>query len=275
MKNRVYCRVAAFVISVIYLCFTFFPLYDAFVISLSPFEELFKYPRIIIPPAYFDNYIKLLSDFSFLRSMLNTVIYAISTSLLVLAIAAPAAYILSRFNFRGKTLYLFAILLTNMLSVMVIIFPLKIFMISIRLDNTYFSVIFIDTLFRLAYSIWMLWSFFDSVPKDLDEAALVDGCTRVKIISSIILPLIAPGLFTTLLFNIVAEWQSFTVPIVFLIDRSLMPVTVDLFARLGTLVPEWNILMAGSFIAIIPELGLAYGLQKYLIAGLTGGAVKG
>jgi multiple sugar transport system permease protein len=268
-------KIVAFTISIIYLGFNFIPLYDALLVSLSPYVELFKYPRIIIPPAYFNNYIELLLDWTFVRTLLNTTIYATSTSLLSLAIATPAAYALSRFTFKGRVTYLFAILVTNMISVLVLIFPLKMLMIAFGLDNTYFAVIFIDALFRLAFSIWMLWAFFDTVPKDIDEAAMVDGCSRIRAMVFILLPLIAPGLFTTLLFNIVAEWQSFTVPIIFITNRDLIPVTVELFSRVEELTPEWNVLMAGAFIAIIPELALAYGLQRYLIRGLTGGAVKG
>lgn len=276
MKRKIpIVKIVAFLISIVYLCFNFIPLYDALLVSMSPYVELFKYPRILIPSPYFDNYIELLLDWSFLRTLSNTAIYATSTSLLSLVIATPAAYALSRFNFKGRVTYLFAILVTNMISVLVLIFPLKMLMMAFGLDNTYFAVIFIDALFRLAFSIWMLWAFFDTIPKDIDEAALVDGCSRIRAMFSIILPLIAPGLFTTLLFNVVAEWQSFTVPIIFITDRNLIPVTVDLFSRVEELTPEWNILMAGAYIAIIPELALAYGLQRYLIRGLAGGAVKG
>jgi len=268
-------KIVVFATSMFYLGFIFIPLYDAMVVSLSPYVELFKSPRVLIPPAYFTNYIDLLSDSTFIRTLLNTTLYAIVTSLLTLVFATPAAYALSRFTFKGRVTYLFAILVTNMISVMALIFPLKMLMIGIGLDNTYFAVILIDTMFRLAFSIWMLWAFFDTIPEDLDEAAMVDGCSRMRALFSILLPLIAPGLFTTLLFNIVAEWQAFTVPIIFISNRNLIPVTVELFSRVEELTPEWNILMAGAFIAIIPELILAYGLQKYLVRGLTGGAVKG
>lgn len=266
-----------YLISAIYLLFTFFPLYDAWIVSLTPFKWLFKTrvsPPLINGKIYFKNYSTILSDMMFQRSLMNTVLYSVTTSAISLLLAAPAAYALSRLKFKGRTSFLFALLVTNMFSIMILIFPLKLLMLKFHLDNTYFSVILVDAVARLAFSIWMMWAFFDTIPKDLDEAAMVDGCSRLRALYHVILPLIAPGLFTTLLFNIVAEWQSFTIPIVFITSRDLIPVTVHLFAKVEEMIPEWNLLMAGSFITIIPELALALFLQRYLVKGLTAGAVK-
>ena len=266
-----------YLISAIYLLFTFFPLYGAWIVSLTPFKWLFKTrvsPPLINGKIYFKNYSTILSDMMFQRSLMNTVLYSVTTSAISLLLAAPAAYALSRLKFKGRTSFLFALLVTNMFSTMILIFPLKLLMLKFHLDNTYFSVILVDAQARLAFSIWMMWAFFDTIPKDLDEAAMVDGCSRLRALYHVILPLIAPGLFTTLLFNIVAEWQSFTIPIVFITSRDLIPVTVHLFAKVEEMIPEWNLLMAGSFITIIPELALALFLQRYLVKGLTAGAVK-
>jgi len=262
-------------LSLLYLGFVFMPIYDGLISSLQPYKKMLSFRTSLFPKEiYFGNYIAVWSYFPLARQLLNTLLYALGVSTICLTLASLAAYSLSRFRFRGRVFFLFLLLMTQMISILLLIVPLKIAMLNLGLDNTYFAVILVDSAGQLAFSTWMLWAYFDTIPKELDEAALIDGCSRLQIIRKILIPLSLPGFVTTFLMVFVAEWQSFTVPILFITNRDLMPVTVGIYEQLGELLIRWDIVLPASFIAIIPELIVGYTIQKYMIGGLTAGAVK-
>ena len=218
-------------LSLLYLGFVFMPIYDGLISSLQPYKKMLSFRTSLFPKEiYFGNYIAVWSYFPLARQLLNTLLYALGVSTICLTLASLAAYSLSRFRFRGRVFFLFLLLMTQMISILLLIVPLKIAMLNLGLDNTYFAVILVDSAGQLAFSTWMLWAYFDTIPKELDEAALIDGCSRLQIIRKILIPLSLPGFVTTFLMVFVAEWQSFTVPILFITNRDLMPVTVGIYA---------------------------------------------
>ena len=276
MKTKyVFKYVFLYVLSLVYLIFIFLPIYDGFISSLQPYSKMLSFRTSLFPDTiYFGNYISVWNHFPLSKQLMNTAIYAISVSIICISFASLSAYSLSRFNFKGRVQFLFVLLATQMISILLLVVPLKIMMIKLGLDNTYFAVILVDSAGQLTFSTWMLWAYFDTIPRDLDEAALVDGCTRLQIIRKILLPLALPGVMVTFLMVFVAEWQSFTVPILFISNREFMPATVGIYEQLGELLIRWDIVLPASFITIIPELAVGYAIQKYIVGGLTAGAVK-
>lgn len=167
------------------------------------------------------------------------------------------------------------LLVTQMFSLIVIIFPIMMVMLNMHLINHPASVIFTEALFRIAFAVWVMRGFFDAVPVDVEEVAMVDGCTRFEAFIHIVLPLTAPGLLVTFLISFTTGWNAFLSPLILLRDRNLQPITVGVWSLLGEHEVMWNLVMTGCLYSIIPQVLLAFVLQRYLKKGIMVGAVKG
>jgi len=210
----------------------------------------------------------------FLRYFFNSILVSTTTTVLGVLVAVPAAYAFSRFKFPGRDLLFFAVLIRNMFPVVVFLIPLFILMRSLHLVNTYWSLILTYMTFGLPLSIWLLKSFYDNIPEELERAARIDGASRFKAFWLIIMPLSSPGIVATAIYAFIAAWNEYVYALTFLNSESLLTLPVGLQHFFTEFATNWPGLMAAAFIMSVPVVIMFMVLQKQFVRALTEGAVK-
>jgi multiple sugar transport system permease protein len=215
----------------------------------------------------------LIERTSFATNLANSFIIATGAVVLGLATSVPAAYAFSRFRFAGRRQLLTSFLVINMFPIVLLIIPLFVLMRNLGLIDTFMGVIIGHSTFSIPFSIWMLVSYFNAIPRELDEAATIDGATRLQTIRLVILPLIMPGLATTAIYVFITSWNEYLFAMM-LSGQSVRPVTVALQLFIGEFTVQWGLLTAGGALIALPVTILFLFVQRRLVAGLTAGAVK-
>lgn len=257
---------------VVWCIITLIPLYTALVASLTKYENLGK--NFLWPAdLYFQNYIDIWSRIDLFGYFRATLIYAVGTSLINVLLATFAAYALSRYKFKGKLFYSFIIFITQVLPQVVIAIPIFMILNKIGLYDTYIGVIIAILATSMAFPILLLRSFFDGIPVALEEAAAIDGCSRVGTLFRIIVPLSTPGIATTFALSFFTGWGQYLYPLILTRNPAKTPLTVGI-ARLIDNQTPWEMVMTGTLLAIIPAVIIYLCAQKYLVQGLTAGSVK-
>ena len=252
----------------VFLFFVLSPFIEGFLVSLKPLSQLFSSPYSFWPEngsfqAYFDMWrsVPALGIHIFNSLFISSVV-----TLIVIAIVVPAAYAFARFEFSGSGLLLGAFLAVNMFSGAVLLIPLFRLMRSLGFLNTYWAMIVPGAAFLIPSSIWLLRTYLMRIPRELDEAAWADGASR---------PLAAPGIVVVAIMTFIGAYaQQFIFALTFNSKTEFMPLPIGLFGFFGRQEVLWNELMAASFVGILPVMIVIVFLQRYLVAGLTAGAVK-
>jgi multiple sugar transport system permease protein len=244
--------------------------------SLKTNAAVYASPPQIIPwPPILSAYREaVLSNPLTLRSILNSAIIGLGTMLLTLLLAAPAAYALARLKLRGATLVILLLLITQLLPAIVIATPLFVVFSRIGLINSYPALILANTTFTLPFAVIVLRPFFLTVPRELEAAAQIDGCTQFGAFARVILPLVQPGLLTVAVFAFLMGWGEFLFAMTLTTNEMIQPATAALNKFIGQYGTEWNKLMAVATTIAIPIIIIFAGLQRYIVSGLTTGAVK-
>lgn len=259
-----------------YVIFAIFPIYWTVKISVTPTSLLYSEGIKLWPSTMtLGNYEKVLSASDFPRYFLNSLIVSISTSLIVTAIASLAGYALSRFHFRGKAMVSLLLLITQTFPLVMVIPPIFRIMGSLGLTDNLYGLIVIYTAFNIAFATFLMQSFFDGIPKELEEAAMIDGCSRSTALRRIILPLTLPGMGATVSFVFTAAWSELLFALMLINSESQKTFSVGLLTFIGKFAVDWGQMMAASVLALIPVCIFFAFLQRYLVTGLTTGAVKG
>ena len=222
------------------------------------------------------NYGDVLDSAQFPRFLVNSAILALIGSFGAIAIAAPSAYAFSRLRFRGRGLLLVGVLALQMISPLVVAFPLYRYFASLGLLDSIpaTGLVYIAILMPLA--TWMLKGFFDGIPRDLDEAAMIDGASRFRAFRSVVLPVAMPGLTAVFVITALLAWAEFVIPFILLSDPSNLPISVGILNFQGTFqANSTGILAAGSVLAILPAIVLFVALQRFIVGAFTAGALKG
>jgi multiple sugar transport system permease protein len=249
--------------------------------ALKPHEEVLSYPPTWLPKRWaWENFAEMWVAVGFGQAAFNSVLIAVSATALALFIAVPAAYAMSRLPMRGKGGYRQFLLVTQMLSPILLVLGLYRMVASIpfgdgTLADTRIGVIVVYAAYHLAFAVWMLASYFSTIPGDLEEAAWIDGATRAQAVARVFLPLALPAIAVTGIVTFVASWNEFTVALTLLRDPSRLTLplkVVNLVA--GRYSVEWNQVMAATLLATLPVAVVFTLLQRYLVTGLTLGAVK-
>jgi multiple sugar transport system permease protein len=243
--------------------------------ALKPKSDITDMPPTYFPKSYeWGNFIKVFQEIPFGMYMRNTLIISIATMIIGIIVAVPAAYYVARNNFRLRTPFLLLVLVTQMFSPTSLLIGIYRELSIFNLVNTYQGLILVNVSFNLAFSVWILSSFFKSIPVEIEEAAFIDGASRFQTFRKISLPLAAPGIVTTAIFTFIAAWNEYVVAYTLASSPEKQPFSVGLSLLTGLYEVKWNFLFAGSLIAIIPIIILFISIEKYLVGGLTAGSVK-
>lgn len=245
--------------------------------SLKSRAEILRIPPTFCPETLVpSNYVTMWStpETPLPSNLLSTVVIAMSATLLVLLVATPAAYYTARFRFPGRMVFMFLVLVTQMLQPAVLVAGLFRQFRFMGIVDTWLAMILVNSAFNLAFAVWIMHSFFASVPKELDEAAQIDGASRTTVLFKVTLPLVWPGIVTAIIFTFVAAWNEFAASLVLLTTDSNQPLSVALTKFVGQYDSAWQYVFAVSVVAIIPVVILFALIEKRLIGGLTAGSIK-
>ena len=243
--------------------------------AAKPDAELRTSPPRLLPVTWrLQNLLDVLADPAFQDWLRVSLIVSLASTALVLLVATPAAWYTARHRFRGRSAFLFLVLVTQMLSPTALVVGLHREFFELGLVDTYVALILTNAAFNLAFAIWMLRAFFASIPRELEEAAAVDGCGRLHALLRIVLPLSLPGLVTAVVFAFIAAWNEYVVALTLMTSAGMRPLTVGITSYVTAYVQHWNLLFAAAFIAIAPVVALFALVERYLVGGLTAGSLK-
>jgi multiple sugar transport system permease protein len=243
--------------------------------SFRPEADLTQSPLRILPDTLtLANHIELLQRTTFLQNLRDSLVVASGAVVLGLGLSLPAAYAFSRFRFPGRSVLLVQFLAINMFPVVLLILPLFILFRQFGLLDTYVALVAGHATFTLPFAIWLMTSYIDGIPADLDHAAAIDGATRWQIMRLVILPLTLPGLVAVGIYLFISSWNEYLFALM-LAGQHVRTVTVALQSFIGENQIQWGLLMAGGTLVALPATILFLLTQRQLVGGLTGGAVKG
>ena len=258
------------------MCFVVAPIYWAVCTALKPEKEISKLPIKFIPdPFTFENFVSAWMDMGFSRYFFNSVMISSFATLFVVVMAVMAGYALCRYDFKGKEIFMLALLATQFIPVAVLLIPLFNIFNGMKLIGTRTSIVLACITFQLPFNSILMRGFVGGIPYELEEAAHVDGCSGIRTMWHIVLPMLKPGIITTGAFAFIGCWNEFLFSLMFLNDPKKFTVPIGLKFMQGQFDINYGALAAGALIAMsIPAMLFAY-LQKHLVQGIAAGAVKG
>jgi multiple sugar transport system permease protein len=246
-------------------------LLDAF----RPSGDVVQTPPSLLPREWkWNTFAEVLGDERFRAWLQTSVIVAMASTAIVVLVAIPAAYFTARFRFRGRIAFLFLVLITQMFAPTSLVVGIYREFFSLNLVNTYLALILTNAAFNLAFAIWILHGFFSSIPKEVEEAAELDGCGRFARLRRVMLPLTLPGLVTATIFTFIAAWNEYVVALTLMLDDKKKPLTVGINSYVTGYEQNWDQLFGASIVAIVPVVILFALIEKHLVGGLTAGSIK-
>jgi len=262
--------------SVLLVLVCLFPFWWMVLSSVKTLRELYTVPPIWWPDTpTWENYRKVLFESNIPRYFLNSIIISVGSTALALVLAIFASYGFARFNFRGKPLLQSLVLVGQLLPTAAIIVPLFITLRVLGLVNTYWGLILVYMIITLPLSVWMLTSYFKNIPVELDEAAIIDGASRLGCLFRITLPLSLPGLASVMVYAFVTTWNEFIFALCFATDPSVKTLPIGLAEFSTEFNTDWGAVMAASVVMTLPIAILFLSMQRLFVGGLTAGATKG
>ena len=271
-KNKLWLLLIGAFVFVIFI----FPLYWMIVTALKTQVEIFQIPTPIWPHQLtFEAFQKQLSESSdTLRGFRNSLIISVGAMAISTLLSIPAAYGLARFRFKGKKIIILLFLITQMLPSTLVLTSLYIMFSGMKLFNNYWAPILADATLGIPFSVIILRTYFLSIPKELDEAAKIDGCGHITAFLKIMLPIAKPGIVVAAVFSFVYAWGDLIYGITFITNPNMRPITSSIYNYVQQYQTLWNSTMAFGIIAISPVVLIFIFMQKYIVSGLTNGAVK-
>ena len=256
-------------------CLVLSPYLVMLLTALKPAAELRTTPPRLTPIHWqWANFTGVLGDPEFLTWLRVSLVVAGASTVLALLAAVPAAYYTARHLFRGRTLFLFLVLVTQMFAPTALVIGIYREMVALNLTDTLLGLILVNAAFNLPFCIWILQGYFSSIPKELEEAAYLDGAGKVKALTRVTLPLSMPGLVTAVIYTFIGAWNEYVVALTITSSPNRQPLTVSIPAFVTGYQEHWQYLFATSLIAIVPVVILFIAIERYLIGGLTAGGVK-
>ncbi|WP_010276076.1 carbohydrate ABC transporter permease [Paenibacillus senegalensis] len=252
-----------------------FPYIVMLVTAMKPRSEVYNLPTTFFPVDWtLLNFVEIWTRIPLANYFLNSLAISVGAMLLTLVSAVPAAYVMTRFQFKGRNLMMYIIIVTQMFSPIVLLVGLYREIHWLGLMDSVWGLILINTAFCQAFAVWILRGYFATIPKDLEQAAWIDGCTKFGAVWRVMLPLAAPGIITATIFVFIMSWNEFVVALTLISTETKKPITVGIYAFFGKYDVQWQYLFATSLVATIPVVALFLSIEKYLVEGLTTGGVK-
>jgi arabinogalactan oligomer/maltooligosaccharide transport system permease protein len=258
-------------------CFiAIYPVLRVFSVSLRPNNQLFSTSLDIIPAtATLENYTRLFTEKTFLVWIWNSIIITITVATIGVALAATSAYAFSRWKFRMRSAGLVFLLTTQMIPAAMLLIPIYLLLANLKMTNSYTGLVLAYIVSSIPFSVWILKGYYDTIPIDLEEAAMIDGASRLGTFTRMVLPLSTPALAIVFLFNFMQAWQEFPVAYRIVTNETLWTWPLGIKAMQGQFQTEWGMYAAGSVLIMLPVVLLFLYSAKWLVSGLTLGSVKG
>lgn len=281
LKRNARYVVARHILLIVVTALTIMPILWVIKMALTP-AQAFRGAELSPIPSdpSLDNFMTVVSSSAadgtwlFGRQLLNSVVVSVLTTIFGISVACTAAYAFSRFRFAGRRAGLFMFLVSQMFPGVMMMIPLYVIMESLHLLDTMAGLILVYSTTSIPFSVWMLKGYFDTIPKDLEEAAIIDGASPARAFWTVVLPLSLPAVAITALFSFMTAWNEFILAFTFLSKETSFTLPVIIRNYVGEHTVQWGLFAASSLIVSAPVVALFFALQRYLVSGLTAGAVK-
>ena len=274
--KKVVLRVLLYFVVLDVCIITLYPYFAMLCTALKGRGEIFSADGTILPiTALWSNFIDIWSRAPMAKYMLNSFLIAGGSTVIAMLCGIPAAYALARMKFKGQTAFLGFVIVSQMFAPVVLLIGIYKVMLSMGLTDSIWGLIFINAAFNQAFTIWLLRGTFMGISSEMEQAATIDGCSRIQSMMKVLLPVAAPGIVTTLIFIFINAWNEYTVALCLISTDTLKPLTVGINIFNGYNMIEWQYLFAASIFAIIPVVILFMLIEKNLVSGLAAGGVKG
>lgn len=243
--------------------------------GVKPSRELFETPPDYAPHEWqWSNFVDVWGFGDLALNFRNSLLISLASTAVVLAVSLPAAYYTARHRFPGRTAFLLLVLVSLMFAPTALVIGLYREFVTLGLVNTFAALILTNAAFNLPFCTWILNGYFSSIPVELEEAAWLDGCTRLAALRRVTLPLALPGVVTALIFTFIQTWNEFVVALTLTSTPDRQPLTVGITTFIGQYQVQWQYLFAVSLVAILPVLVLFIAIERHLVSGLTAGSIK-
>lgn len=268
--------VVRFLILAFFLALVVLPIYWMTITSFKTNGEIIDMHNITYFPHTFttENYIGLFEMFDYGSLLQNSVIVSISSALVVTMLSILGGYSLARYKFKGKGVMVLFFLVTQMIPGILVIIPLYLIFSKIGLINTHVGLFIYYVIVNVPFCVVTMRSFFERIPVTLEEAARVDGCTKMKSLIKIVLPIMFPGIVSVFVFAFIGAWNELIAGTIFISTPDMWTIPVGLKSLIGKYSVQWGALMAGGVMALLPTAIMFAGMQKFIVEGMTAGAVK-
>ena len=273
--NRILLRGLSHVVLILLSLFAILPLAWAISSAFKPRSEIMTNPSIIPNAATLTHFRFVLEQTDFPRWMRNSLQVSLATVVLSLVVGGLGGYAMSRWRFRGRGLYGNTLLIVQMFPGVMLGIPLFLLLSDYGLIDTLWGLLVTYLTFALAFSVWMLKGYFDNIPREIEEAALIDGANRLQVLYQIVLRLAAPGIATVAIFTFLLAWNEFFFAYLFLISKDNYTLILGMYTFLQQYTTDWGRIMAAGVLATLPALLFFFVLQRVLTRGLIAGAMKG
>ena len=273
-KRSPWSRVALYLFVFVICVVILYPYFVMFTTAAKSNEEM--YGNVLLPSVWqWSNFIDIWKEAAIFKYLLNSIIVAGGATCLAILCGVPAAYALSRMRFKGKGVFMGAVIMSQMFSPVVLLVGIYRQMTSMGLTNSLLGLVLLNAAFNQAFTIWLLRGTFTSISSEMEQAAKIDGCGTVQALVRVLLPVAAPGIVTTLIFVFINAWNEYTIALTLISSDLLKPITVGINVFYGFNFIKWQYLFATSIFATIPVIILFLCIEKHLVSGLTSGGVKG
>lgn len=269
-------NIVTYLILLLFIALMIIPIFWGFLTSWKGTAEISRFPPTIFPEIIdIGNFYKVLFMSNFSTYFVNSVVVTATCVIISTLIAGHAAYALARFRIKHREKIMFAILMTSMVPAVALLIPLYIMSVKAGLYNTRIMLVLVYTAWRTPMLTWILNGFFESAPVAIEEAAMIDGCSRLKTFYKVVVPISQPGIVSSALLTAVYVWNDFLVSFTFVTDEKLRTVSVGLYSYITQYGVQWGELMAAVMVTIIPIIIMFVCLQSKFVDGMAAGAVKG
>ena len=275
-KQKLTNQIIIYIVLSVFVLILAFPLIWMLSVSLKPTVETFSLPPKLIPSSiYFDGYIKILNNDQYRRFLLNSYLLGLVVTGLSVLIGTLAAYGFSRYKFFGDRIAKLFVITTQMVPTITLLIPLFGVIVWLKLYDSMWGLILTYLTFSLPYAVIMMNGYLDTIPKDFDEAATIDGCTPIGVLFKVLLPVAAPGIISTAVYTFLLAWNEFLFALALTRSIEMRTVPVGISMMVGEFGLKWDEMMAFSVIGSLPVLILFMSVQRFVISGLSAGGVKG